>query len=446
MNPASAEFSRLLSLLLDQELPEKERQRLEEILRVSEEARRAYLDLMEIDALLGVELAAPLAPVTVRRRRLPRPKRWVVTAVAASLLLGLVGTGTWYHYVGSVVAHVAVVGSSGRSEFPTAWIPGDRVRPGDSIELPNGLVQVEFKSGARVVLQGQGRLVIESTMRCRLVEGELATHVPETATGFVVETAAGTVRDMGTRFCLTGSQNGEVDVHVVEGRVEATPTNGASLRTGLVSVEELGAVRMVPGSQNAEKLTYSADAFSTSLSLLEEVTRSAGPLLFITDPPLSLDINRFENDQHAVLLMERQTVVLSEDLPVDLHRQNASSIPAGTRIDSYLVHFDAGEDVVYEQAGARGIDGSITFRRPVLGAITTSETLLETDPVVGLPEMDYPTQGTGLLRRSSHEPRDSVELVDRHTVRFRLTTMPDPPEACGMDQLRILLASADEAD
>jgi len=143
-------------------------------------------------------------------------------------------------------------------------------------------------------------------------------------------------------------------------------------------------------------------------------------------------------------LMERQGVALSEDLPVDVHQQNASHIPAGTRVDSYLVHFDAGEDVVYKESGARVIDGSITFRRPIVGAITASEGLLETDPVVGLPGTAYSTQGTELLRRGSQERRDSVELVDRYTIKFRLTTVPSPPESCGMDQLRILVASEDE--
>ena len=107
------------------------------------------------------------------------------------------------------------------------WVTGEKwsrdgafLTAGQLLELESGLVEIEFSSGASVVLQGPARFITSAPKNSRLDYGKLTAIVPEEAEGFVVRTPGMDVVDLGTEFGVAVETNQKTDVHVFKGVVE----------------------------------------------------------------------------------------------------------------------------------------------------------------------------------------------------------------------------------
>jgi hypothetical protein len=92
--------------------------------------------------------------------------------------------------------------------------------PAQWLRLKSGAVQIEFYSGARVILEGPAAFELVSSGEGRLDFGKLSARVPEPAHGFKVYTPDVTVTDLGTEFGLDRERAQPVKVEVFEGKVE----------------------------------------------------------------------------------------------------------------------------------------------------------------------------------------------------------------------------------
>ncbi|MHA3774311.1 FecR domain-containing protein [Verrucomicrobiota bacterium sgz303538] len=102
---------------------------------------------------------------------------------------------------------------------------GAALRPG-WLELNDGLAEIEFRSGARVALQGPARFRLIDSNSMELSKGKLSADVPHQASGFTVQTNAGNVVDLGTKFGVNVHSEKLAEVHVLEGRVEVHHPKG----------------------------------------------------------------------------------------------------------------------------------------------------------------------------------------------------------------------------
>src|SRR6185437_9610804 len=84
------------------------------------------------------------------------------------------------------------------------------------LHLKSGAVQIEFYSGARVILEGPASLQLLSQGEARLEYGKLSARVPEPAHGFKVHTPEGIVTDLGTEFGLNFQKAQPVQLEVFE--------------------------------------------------------------------------------------------------------------------------------------------------------------------------------------------------------------------------------------
>ncbi len=106
------------------------------------------------------------------------------------------------------------------------WAPGEGPREaGDPllpgvVRLDEGFAQIEFFSGATVVLQGPAELELIAADRAVLRRGRLRAHVPPAARGFTLLSADLQVVDLGTEFGVSVSEDGRTEVHVFDGLVE----------------------------------------------------------------------------------------------------------------------------------------------------------------------------------------------------------------------------------
>ncbi|MDO5552890.1 MAG: FecR domain-containing protein [Planctomycetia bacterium] len=110
------------------------------------------------------------------------------------------------------------------------WAPeSTKYKRGQSLEtgelaLEKGMAKIEFKNGAVVVLQGPGQFAIKGALDTFCTQGRLSATIPQSATGFTVNTPLGTVRDRGTEFFVSVGQN-ELAVETNKGLVEITTSD-----------------------------------------------------------------------------------------------------------------------------------------------------------------------------------------------------------------------------
>ncbi|HWN94645.1 MAG TPA: LamG-like jellyroll fold domain-containing protein [Methylomirabilota bacterium] len=95
--------------------------------------------------------------------------------------------------------------------------------PADRVQIAAGAIQVEFKRGARLVVEGPADLQLISDNEAFLHSGKVTAHVPERAHGFKVTAPALAVVDLGTEFGLRAPPNAAAELHVFSGTVEMAP-------------------------------------------------------------------------------------------------------------------------------------------------------------------------------------------------------------------------------
>ena len=134
----------------------------------------------------------------------------------------------------------------------TATIDGANVLLGRKYALSSGLMEITYRTGAKVILQGPVTYGVESRNGGFLAIGKLTGKVEvEAAKGFSVRTPTATVVDLGTEFSVEVRPDQTTDVHVVRGAVEAVRdgrTGGVPAREHLVAGEAMrfGAVDAPP--------------------------------------------------------------------------------------------------------------------------------------------------------------------------------------------------------
>ena len=174
------------------------------------------------------------------------PHRWrwqVAAAVAASLLVGM---GWWltarHHAVMMATAGRPSSAPATREPSPTPvarlsrlvaaeWTDvgpsrreGAALAAGETLPLADGLAEVSFDHGAKMILRGPATFQIQSADGGLLREGCLTARVGPKSAGFTVRTPDATVVDLGTEFGVAVPQSGPSQVEVFVGQVLVHPS------------------------------------------------------------------------------------------------------------------------------------------------------------------------------------------------------------------------------
>ena len=146
-----------------------------------------------------------------RGKVVPMPvQTWVhwPLAVAAAIAVAMLLAAMWPSR-DTKENHVALPSADAAAKTPRAGI--------------GGTTPMNFANGARVNVFDSARVESIGPSSARLVSGRLTASVPFDARGFAIETPAGRVVDLGTRFGVAtgaGDSADSVEVQVFEGRVE----------------------------------------------------------------------------------------------------------------------------------------------------------------------------------------------------------------------------------
>lgn len=229
MNHLPDDMKNLFDEYLEATITPERLQQLEQYLRADETLRASFVryaqlhtDLLwnlRVERLTEQTLAKLPAPPRASHRY-----RWYAgTAVALLLTLGL---GWW---LGQRQA---------KDTEPVAWVVNAQdcrwthgespasLHVGTALELDRGLVEVRFRSGATVLLDGPARLEFLSANSGQVHHGRITARVPEQAIGFELRSPEGRIIDLGTEFGMTVHPDGQSEVYVFEGEIEAYPQGG----------------------------------------------------------------------------------------------------------------------------------------------------------------------------------------------------------------------------
>ncbi|MDQ3624600.1 MAG: FecR family protein [Verrucomicrobiota bacterium] len=255
---------RLIELLdgyFDRALAPVHKAELEAMLRASDEARSVFWQRARLHSGLrllaqrkrGQRLAhhatreprvsrrpharqiRPVAPAPAARPpRRSRASRWLLgsaTVVAIALAVVFWPSRQPVRRT-SELARIVHAVSPGRDSQDRKQ--SDALRQGGPLKVVNGVIELEFASGARVVIQGPARLDLADQKTIHLLEGRLSAQVPARARGFKVMIPGGKVVVRGTRFGVVVEPEGVSAVHVFEGKLHvlAAGSQQLSLRAG----------------------------------------------------------------------------------------------------------------------------------------------------------------------------------------------------------------------
>lgn len=160
--------------------------------------------------------------------------------------------------------------------------------------------------------------------------------------------------------------------------------------------------------------------------------------IVVIDPPPSVVNGVLEDDDFAKIFIERNEFAIGQEIFVDVSEPGTvaptepdvyppgslspSDVPPGTLVESVYVHADPA-------SSQSSYSGRIDFDREVIGIIIRTQTLLDTDGVVGAPGTTY-----GPERRLGGS--DSVTITGgRTSILFSFQT------STGIDQIRVLVSA-----
>lgn len=234
------EILELIDAHRDGGLSAEQQARLHELLKSDPAARRAFVQEQMLAAAFQLETSGMMEPApeprvveAASRFRSASLWRWAAAAVVIfSIGLGLGGA---LKRTPPLVANlqdepvddgIALVTQS----VDAVWAGGRQLRA-DSIlsagrlQLESGLVQIEFYSGARLILDGKVDLELVSANEAVCHAGRLRALVPPQARGFSVTAPQFKLVDLGTEFGMEVASGGGSKVQVFDGEVELHASN-----------------------------------------------------------------------------------------------------------------------------------------------------------------------------------------------------------------------------
>lgn len=337
--------SEFLEAYLADELDDLGRSQVEDALRRDADLRKSFLQQVQLDSALRFLLpegpnsedetfedavmarlrsegadedrsfAKSVLTEIVEEREEIRPIRWpdvvkagVISAAASIALMFILQEIIFsQHSIGGRIAAQRVAGTEfvARVELSEdlVWSNETAEKIREDGWLTSGLVEIEsgeativFNSGATATVEGPTALSIESSNRVFLTEGRLTADVPPPASGFTVNTPRLNVVDIGTRFGVAVDPEGNSELHVMEGEVEASRTSGNSVtvlvREGLaLRADERTRSELSPVPYEGEKFLLQIGSISTPAPLLRySFDEAVGAVIEDTGSTVGFDV------------------------------------------------------------------------------------------------------------------------------------------------------------
>lgn len=300
---------RLVTAQLDGDASLAEREELDALVRESSAARRLFCDYMSETAQLrwragdvSSELLQDLAAAPPRPAggmRLPLATG-ILAAIAVAAAVLVMTTRPAIVHPGRAQQQAKQAPLSDRVRFGVATLTRiagvhwtnegeerpelSRLVPGDRLAFGRGEVEVVFDIGVDVVIRGPAVFEVRAIDRAYSGLGKITARVGKTGEGFVLETPAAKVVDLGTEFSVEVTATGSTDVAVFRGLVDlsvTSPEGGGSAQPRKPRRLRQGEALRVDMNGSLDRLmTIPSDRFPSRAG---DAGRAAGTVPLIVD-------------------------------------------------------------------------------------------------------------------------------------------------------------------
>jgi len=420
----------------------------------------------EVDTMIDIET---LKSVEARKETISFWKRFAAIASIAALVA--FSLNLWQIFPGTSsdgferTEYIGIMTSLKDNGEDVDHFVGQGLQRGP-FRLESGKAQVRLDNGVELSMRGPVEFDVFGLDHISLLTGRMTANVPPQAIGFRIDTPDMEVVDLGTEFALKVDDAGKSRLHVLEGEVEARLKKGENnedypLRIAKNRLEDL------PQKLSYLEREYDPESFAPSPLQDQLIQATGGMVHSLQDAPRDLRHGRFKHD-YIMLFPERLDYELPETLPVNLtepgtyriinesrideYLKTASDkqkkcenlvessvvqgeIPARTRVNSYLVHFDASE----KRGNIHEAKGRVRFNKRILGVIIHGTNLNESDEIVGNPNTIYENKygrrtENDLVRISSDRHQLSMYFeINGFIDQARIIVEADPADVDGFE-------------
>jgi len=433
--PQIEEVQRLADAVFDGVIDAKSLQSLEELITSDLACLQAYVeriglhgDLIKqsIERCSGHDALLTIDRVLAAQERIEsRQHRIVYFALACSIVI-LVTAG-WLMSLPrakgpemGVISNLTVDQISESSSF----LLGQVLRPKTDYVIQGGMATVKLPH-AIIDAVGPTKWRFLDKQTIELKRGILHLDIQEGGTGFTIITPDGIVEDYGTRFLVEYSSSEGTGVSVQSGRVHVGLKDFDGNISRNIDLTMRRALRLSSSKKLIQEVGFIEEKFRSIEAVRGNIVSIDGTIRTMTVPPQTLLVNQHKTRNHVLIFPELQNVILTEDMVVDGLEGNVR-FPAGTVLNSYLLHYDPDELTTQAPRGGVTFDGKIAA---VLGG---ADSLSKSDKKFGLPDLQYGPQ----VSRELELDEDEVQVSeDRRT----LSVYFGASGAEALDQVRVLV-------
>jgi len=227
------EISKLIDLLLEDELDLSGRGRLNELLRENPDGIEQVTELLLNESSLSLTLKEdesaerfkdqlPLTQMAAGEQGSLR-KKWLIFATAAAIAI-LIGLAPFLIPTPEPPPHapeaVAKLLRTFDAQFVDDAAPKNSFFPKGTYELCSGSAQLEMNNGTLVMVDSPCSFTIESELKIILHQGRMRARVPTGIDGFTIKTPDIDITDLGTEFGVNVMADKNSEVHVFSGEVQ----------------------------------------------------------------------------------------------------------------------------------------------------------------------------------------------------------------------------------
>lgn len=419
--------------MFDRQIDAPSLERLQSLLLSDLGCLQAYLERIDFHGELrdrALEGAAPDQSLSVMMEewRLAstarRPSQaWMAGSVllASFFIIGLTG---WIILGGALTRPVGnIINLSDDARSSTRPLELSQViRRGSVVSITDGFLSLQLPH-VMVDLQAPTTIRIHHQNDVELISGTLNALVSQGGEGFQVRTPDALVTDLGTEFMVQYSAGKGTNVSVRRGRAEASLLDWKGQPTKVLEVTAGRAARFEKQSAVAKETQFQPENFLPIERNRGKIRSLTGDIRTCTQPPQNLSGDQLITANHLLVIPEQQDIVLDQDLVIE-----GKTIPAGSRLSSYLVHYNPTADAQFAPRG------SITFRGRIAAVAVGNADLRATDATFGLSQSTYEKQNFRELERDEDEIRLSD---DQRAISFSFGMSPPT----FLDEARIFVFS-----
>lgn len=433
---SSREEARLLAdAMFDRSASTSDIQRLNELLTTDLGSLQAYVEQLDLHGEL-IEQAAMDRPENfaaslmsqIERTTARRQSRtnWLLAGGTVASILLVVGViGILFRsglFSGASIGTIVNLSSAIQSESPIEL--GQIIRQGRKFRLEKGMATLQLP-GVTVDLTGPTSVHLKDARNLELISGRLHANVTEGGKGFTVHTKDSVIVDLGTEFVVAYAPEQGTEVSVRKGRVQASLVNWARAPEKILNLTTERSALLSRAGSVAREIDYRPQEFEKIDRLRGSIKSIEGMLRTLEAVPPSVASMKLRTPNHLLVIPEQQQVTLAQELQVS-SLTGSVTIPRGTVLSSYLIHYDP--DMFMNRAPR----GAVTFDGQIAAVLVESDPLNKTDAQFGLTDLKYES---GTLRELELDEDEVRVSDDRRTVSFYFGVSGVEP----LDQVRILV-------